>query len=503
MARTLIFIVAYNAERHIESVLERIPAPLLDDPQVEFLIIDDASRDLTPAVAARWAHERGVRTLSVLQNPVNQGYGGNQKLGYRYAIDAGFDHVVLLHGDGQYAPEMLPQILAALAERDLDVLLCSRMHSLSSARKGGMPLYKIVGNRLLTIFQNTLTGRNLSEYHTGYRAYSTRFLKRVPFEINTNEFHFDTEILLQAFRVDARVGEIPAPTHYGDETCHVDGVRYAKDVVMATIQYACHRLGFMCSLKYRSLGPADYVDKTHVPGSTHAVALELVRKLGPARVLDLGCGPGFVAAALERDGMQVTALDAYEPVAALQDHRQFDLEAGQLPVDPFEYDVITMLDVIEHLAQPEDFLLRLRNESASKAALGKAPWLVISTPNVAFATMRLGMLLGRFTYGERGILDLTHKRLFTRDSFIEMLRDCSFEVERVLPIGVPFGAVMPGRMGRFLNWFSGRLARLWPTMFAFQFMLVCRPRPGARQLLSHAIRHVAPPELPAFGEART
>jgi len=132
-------------------------------------------------------------------HPENLGYGGNPTLGYRDAIDAGFDFVILLHGDGQYDPRMIPQFSEQYHRTGADVVLGSRMHSLHAAAQGGMPVYKMVGNRTLRWFQNDVTGRSLSEDHTGYRGYSTAFLSRVHVEINTNDFHVDTEILLQAF----------------------------------------------------------------------------------------------------------------------------------------------------------------------------------------------------------------------------------------------------------------------------------------------------------------
>ena len=232
--KVLVFIVAYHAAKHLCAVLDRIPKTLLNNPQVEILVIDDGSTDEGVARGREWAEEHDAKNVTILRNPVNQGYGGNQKLGYRIGLEAGFDFIILLHGDGQYAPELLPQFIDTWKQTQADVVLGSRMMDLKSARQGGMPWYKMIGNRVLTRFQNAATGRHLSEYHTGYRAYSTAFLRSVPFEINTNDFHFDTEILLQAFHVGANIQEFGIPTHYGGEICRVNGLHYAKDVVFAT-----------------------------------------------------------------------------------------------------------------------------------------------------------------------------------------------------------------------------------------------------------------------------
>ena len=171
--RLLIFIVAYNAENFIRKVLYRIPPELGKNLDVEILIIDDASQDQSfeKALEVEATGEFPFK-LRVLANPVNQGYGGNQKLGYWYAIQNGFDYVALLHGDGQYAPEILPELMQPLLQRQADSVIGSRMITPKAARKGGMPLYKYIGNRILTWYQNKLLGTNLSEYHSGYRIYS-------------------------------------------------------------------------------------------------------------------------------------------------------------------------------------------------------------------------------------------------------------------------------------------------------------------------------------------
>src|ERR1700676_332401 len=182
--RLLIFVVAYNAETTIQKVLSRIPASL-HSKDVEVLIIDDSSKDATFAEGLRFQQQQSAFKITVLRTPENQGYGGNQKLGYRYAIDHGFDIVALIHGDGQYAPEKLPALLRPLIRGAADAVLGSRMIDKRAARRGGMPFYKWIGNQILTTFQNRLLGTRLSEFHSGYRLYSTKALAQIPFEKNT------------------------------------------------------------------------------------------------------------------------------------------------------------------------------------------------------------------------------------------------------------------------------------------------------------------------------
>jgi glycosyltransferase involved in cell wall biosynthesis len=211
--RLLVFIVAYNAARTIQEVIRRLP-PSLAEYDTEILIIDDSSRDATFEQA--YDIERTGQTpfpLTVLYNPINQGYGGNQKIGFHYAIDKGFDVVALLHGDGQYAPECLPDLVVPLIEGEADAVFGTRMGTRFGALKGGMPLYKYVGNKILTGIQNRLLHTSLSEFHSGYRVYSVNALRRIPFDRNTNDFHFDTEIIIQLFRAGLRVKERPIPTY--------------------------------------------------------------------------------------------------------------------------------------------------------------------------------------------------------------------------------------------------------------------------------------------------
>lgn len=490
MSRVLVLIVAYDAERHLEGLLARLPPECVDGDRYHILCIDDASSDASARQAAGWLRAHGVRNAAVLRNPVNQGYGGNQKLGYRYALDGGFDLAILLHGDGQYAPELVPRFVEAFERTGADVVLGSRMRDVAGARRGGMPAYKIAGNRALTSVQNLLTGRRLSEYHTGYRAYACSFLRSIPFEIDTNDFHFDTEILLQAFTVGAAIEEIDIPTHYGDEVCHVDGLRYGLSVLASTVVYRMHHLGMLCSLKHRDLRAERYRSKTWVPYSSHARALRLVRAAKPRTLLDLGCGPGHVAKRCEEMGVRVTGVDREEPLpGTMSEFHSADLERGPPPLDALAFDVVLMLDVLEHLGNPEDFLLALRNASDRPEA-DPATRVVLTTPNVAFAAVRLNLLLGRFNYAERGILDITHKRLFTRRSLLKTLADCGYRVERCEGIGVPFAAVLRGRGARLLGGVSDFLARLWPSLFAFQLLVVCRPKPGVRQLLAASERHL-------------
>lgn len=483
-SRILIFVVAYQHERLIEGLFERIPEQLFNNDRIQFLVIDDAGGDATADVLQRWIEAREIGNVSVARNPVNQRYGGNQKLGYRFALEAGFDFTILLHGDAQYAPEMLPEFINIWERTGAAVVLGTRMGNIASARAGGMPLYKIIANMGLTKFQNYLTGLNLSEYHTGYRAYSSAFLRRVPFEVNTNEYHFDTEMLLQAANIGAHIEEFDIPTHYGEEDCNVDGVQYGKDVLRETIRYRLHRLGMLCSLKFRDLEKGSGHYEVHGMDTAHKSALAIIEREAPSRIVDLGCGPGIVARACREMGIEVTGVDLKEPeIGSVDRFEKADL-SHPLPFDALDTDMVLLLDVIEELPNPERLLLDLRNCSRALRPGRKAPLMIVITPNVAFISNRIGLLFGRFNYTDRGILDIQHRRLFNRVSLRRTLRDCGYAIESIDPVSIPWESVIGGRMGRFLQSATGLLARIWPGAFAFQFLVKCRPMPGVEQILS-------------------
>src|SRR3954452_16287798 len=293
--RVLVFIVAYNAARTIEKVLSRIPSSL-HSSAVEVLIIDDSSADNTFSHGLRFQNSRPPFKITVLRTPENQGYGGNQKLGYRYAIDHGVDIVALVHGDGQYAPEKLPALLEPRVRGEADAVFGSRMIDKRAARAGGMPGYKWIGNQVLTRFQNAMLGTKLSEFHSGYRLYSTEALAQIPFEKNTNDFHFDTEIIIQFVLKKLRIAELPIPTFYGDEICHVNGMKYAWDVFKAIIKARLCGVHLFYDRKFDvNPGELPHSDKLDF-ASSQSFAANACRP--ECHVLQLGIGHGNVESAL-------------------------------------------------------------------------------------------------------------------------------------------------------------------------------------------------------------
>jgi glycosyltransferase involved in cell wall biosynthesis len=249
--KTLILITAFNVEQFIEKVIVRFPKDLKKSQlNIEILIIDDASNDSTLKKIKSIKDKYKDYKITCISNKVNLGYGGNQKNGYYYAIKNNFDYVVLLHGDGQYAPEKVLDMLNPLVNNRADAVQGSRMIKKTDALKGGMPLYKFVGNIILTFIQNLLTGLNLSEYHSGYRSYRVSALKEIPFKLNSNQFEFDTQILIQFSIAKKKIYEIPIPTFYGKEFSSLIWYKYGFAILNTTIVYYLQRFGIFYDKKF-------------------------------------------------------------------------------------------------------------------------------------------------------------------------------------------------------------------------------------------------------------
>lgn len=483
--RTLILIVAYNAEYHISTVLDRIPESIWNgEPyQCDLLVIDDFSSDATWQVCSDYC-ERNNRQITILRTPSNQGYGGNQKLGYTYALKNGFDAVVLLHGDGQYAPELLPQFITPLAEQKAEAVLGSRMAIKKNALTGGMPPYKFFANIILTVIQNTIIGGHLSEFHTGYRAYSVSALKRIPFLYNSDWFDFDTDIIIQLINQNISTIEIPIPTHYGDEICHVNNFRYGVAILKSCLQSRMQRFGVFYNLKFDYKTSSNYEDikdkHYHYENkssfdSSHTFALSLVSD--GETIVDAGCGEGYIAHALHSRGCIVHGIDSCTPtdLAPFASFTRINLnqEAGWKKIWPkTNYDVILLLDIVEKLENPEEFM-----ENIFQHIKGSHTRIIITTPNIAFVIMRIMLLLGRFEYGNHGILDRTHKRLFTFFSLRRLIEQSGFVIETQRGIPVPFPLAFGNNsISRHLLTVNKWLIALSKGLFSFQIGMVLKPK---------------------------
>ncbi len=233
--RIAVVFPAYNAARTLEKTYREIPHDIVD----ETILVDDASRDET-VVRAR---ELGVN--HVIRHGENRGYGGNQKTCYRKALEVGADVIIMVHPDYQYTPKLITAMSSMIANDLYDVVLGSRILGVG-ALDGGMPTYKYVANRVLTLAENLLVRHKLTEYHTGYRAFSREVLERLPLEENSDDFVFDNEMLVQAIQFGYRIGEVTCPTRYCPESSSISfrrSCKYGFGVLATAAKSALHRWG--------------------------------------------------------------------------------------------------------------------------------------------------------------------------------------------------------------------------------------------------------------------
>jgi glycosyltransferase involved in cell wall biosynthesis len=227
---------AYNAARTVAATLERIPP----DAVAHMILVDDASSDDTAAVARNLG-------LEVIQHDRNRGYGGNQKTCYRAALETDCDIIVMVHPDNQYDPALVPHLAGFIASGVVDVTFGCRILRRKDVLAGGMPPIKYLANRALTMIENLAFGYNLPEYHTGYRAFHRRVLERVPFGRCSDDFVFDQEIVAQVRAADFRIGGVPVPTHYGEDSSSISFARsswYAAGTLGAVARYLAWQAGW-------------------------------------------------------------------------------------------------------------------------------------------------------------------------------------------------------------------------------------------------------------------
>jgi glycosyltransferase involved in cell wall biosynthesis len=476
-----VIIVAYNAGGTLTEVLDRIP-PSFRAHVKDVVVCDDASSDNTYSIGVEYQKTCDL-PLTVLRRTRNLGYGGNQKAAYRWAIERGLDIVVLLHGDGQYAPEVIEDLVQPFESPDVKAVFGSRFMLPGGARLGGMPLYKYAGNRVLSKFANSATGLELSEWHSGYRAYRVSALESVPFEQLSDGFDFDTEIILQFHEAGLKMVEVPIPTYYGNEICYVNGTGYAKDVVADVVRYRMHRMGF-------GSGGTTPDEKGYElkldANSSHMRLISWVSDARPKRILDLGCSDGRLGELLRQRGHHVVGIDA-EELPGVRDRLDgflaADLDGGIPPGAGRDFDVVLAADVLEHLRDPTALLESIRQ------LLVPGGLVLASVPNIGHWYGRLRVASGRFDYDRRGIFDAGHLRFFTLRTFERTARQAGMVVRRRAVTGLPLetlsrGGPSPKRAANVARRADSVGVAVAPKLFGYQLLFEMEAMPSQRQGLA-------------------
>jgi 2-polyprenyl-3-methyl-5-hydroxy-6-metoxy-1,4-benzoquinol methylase len=324
---------------------------------------------------------------------------------------------------------------------------------------------------MLNAFENRVLGTHLSDLHSGFRAYSVKALEAIPFERNSDDFTFDIQILLQLLHAGKRIVEVPVLAYLGTEVSHVSGFRHAARVSTDVLRYWGAERGMFAD-SVVEVGP-EYGLKEGEGGS-HSVVLRWLEQMPPARVLDLGCSGGRLAERMRGRGHWVTGVDLFDLPGVRERVDRFviaDLDRG-LPAglgDDGPYDVVVAADVLEHLRAPERLLEQIRSVMAPGGTL------IVSVPNLSHWYSRGRIALGLFDYDQRGILDKTHVRFFTRRSLLRLLQRSGFKVLRLEATGLPFEVLTHETrpLARAARAADRIVVGLRPTLFGYQFVCQC------------------------------
>ena len=320
--------------------------------------------------------------------------------------------------------------------------------------------------------QNALTGLELTEWHSGYRAYRVDALADLDLGSYSDDFDFDTEIILGLHAAGKRIVEVPIPTYYGDEICYVNGMKYARDVTKDVVRFRAAQMGFGSGST--GLDETAYELKPS-PHSSHGRLLGWLGRRSPARVLDVGCSDGQFGALVREQGHHVVGVDIvkHDGVAdRLDDFVEADLEQG-LPDTGEPYDVVIAADVLEHVTDPAHLL------NDMTAALAPGGRILVSVPNFGHWYPRGRVAVGRFDYDQRGPLDQGHVRFFTRRSFERLVTANGLRVVARDTVGSPVDVLARGREDTTVGAVAQGVAatdraatRVWPTLFGYQFLYV-------------------------------
>jgi len=399
-----------------------------------------------------------------------------KKLDFLYAIKNNFDFVALVHGDGQYAPEYLEKLVDPLNGENIDAVFGSRMIDKNGALKGGMPFYKYIGNKILTFYQNKLFDKNFTELHSGYRIYKVKSLQKIPYELNSNDHSFDNEIIIQLLMKNLNIKELPIPTYYGEEISYVNGLKYAFQVFIANLKAKVQKYGIFYdrkyNFKYENYDNYDnYVLKEKFD-SPHNRTINEIKK--DSYVLDIGCYSAKLAKILnDNKNCKVTLIDKskkLENISFIEKYISFDLDNGLPDLNYNKFNYILLLDVIEHLKNPEEFMIKLKQKTEKNPNLT----IIVSTANVGFLIIR-------------GILDKTHSRLFTFSSFKLLVTQAGFDIKKISGIPAPIPLVINNNiLSNFLLKINKFLILISKTIFSYQIYFIIKPQISVDFLLDQA-----------------
>ena len=464
----LLLFEVYDVEA-LQQTLGRIPASARDCLEEVVVVLED-SRDFSLPPSAPGS-EFALRVHRGPRRTSGQSYGACRKGAFEYALQRGFEIAVQLRV-GRHPPELLPQLIAPLSDASAEVSIAQRGSTGAGVSRTGRSLWRGLGGAGASVILNRLLGLREPDPASSYRAVSVHALRDIPFQLNSDGRAFDTQLLIQCRALGLRTQGVEADTHWQEGDDAWASLRAGIGAICSAIDYRCHQLHFSRRGRYLLDTGSQYTLKQS-PSGSHAQIAEAIES--GSHVLDLGCSQGLLARPLTAKGVQVTGVDIARSERLAQElgdfherdlERPLDLPTGRI----FDYVVIS--DVLEHLKERQQLL------RGARRYLREGGRLIVSTPNIALWFYRLSLLLGRFEYGPRGVLDRTHVHLYTRSTFRREIEAAGFRIEKervtALPFEVVFASTGRSSLVRNLAGSYHLLARLWPELFAYQFILEAR-----------------------------
>lgn len=423
----------------------------------------------------------GKPSIHVLSVQADSGRGYLKKLGFHYATENGFSVVVALHSSCQPSGQSLASLIRPILSDEADAVLgipseCDHVETAFSLSA----LFGRAAKRVCSIVFSKIAGASEKHIRHDYSAVAVHALKQLPFEYNENDDRFDFEFFIQLRRAGLRMAEVHLTAGHAVNASPPCGLADFLCALRAIVHSRCNDLGVQYDKKFDCNCTEVLYDLKMGYPSSHTLVLEEVPS--GSKVLDVGCGPGLFSAKLKEKGCRVHGLDrSRSPDTAnyLDAFVLSDLDKDGLNVPLKDYDHILLMDIIEHLDSPEGLLEEIRHRSPAIR-----PTVIITVPNVGFFLSRLSLLSGNFQYGKQGVLDFTHKRLFTVKSLKTLLQQCGYHIECIKGIPGPYPkALGPGLVSHTLVQANLYLARLWPGLFAYQVFARAYPKPTYRQFL--------------------
>ena len=464
--RIALFVFEARDPAQVRAVLEAVPAQLFSR-LCEVVVMEARPGSGPPPPRLPQALDAKC-DLFVHRTPRALGYGAVRKAALEYALRRGFDEALFLRAD-VHPPERLADLLGVSSDAGRELVLGARAIDRRHPPPGAGGLLRSMAHRLTTGFQNRLLGLHLHDYHSSLRRIPVDAMRRIPFQLDSDDRAFDMQLVIQCRALGLPIREVEVPPQWREYASQRAGLEGILRGVVTALDYRGHQLHLSRRGRYLVDHGVHYTLKQSRSGSH----MQIVERIAPgSRVLDLGCSQGLLARPLREKRVRVTGVDAGpgENLAdELDDYFQRDLEEPlELPTGRV-YDYVVSSDVIEHLRKRVELL------RSARRFLKPGGRLIVSTPNIAIWFYRLSLLLGRFEYGPRGILDETHVHLFTRATFRREVERAGFtiihEMQTALPFEVVFESTGRSRLVRGLAAAYHALARAWPALFAYQFIL--------------------------------